>query len=1305
MRPEQPLLNICHASADYGWVHGRMLPALGLEDRQYRTRADDSQGELQLDEIRRAVEECRFTVLVASSAARWDRLAQFAASLAQHAALEQATPRLIIIARDFAFGSEAERMRLSLDQRALVGLDCSDEARTTEALARLRKLLALVEPVDQPPACPYPGLARFTAANRDLLFGRDGDRRALVQRIRARHSRILVVGPSGSGKSSLIHAAVLPELSPEEHVIYMVPRGGALDVALCATVDALDVAGLGAALERYAHAVRDATGAQVEAARAQLRALSAPDARHRLVVVDPLEEVFTEDDPAVRAVVLALLSGLWSLPWCTVILCMRADFYGALMVEPCWRELEASQYAVTGLDETGLRDAIVEPARRAGVHVDAALVERLIREIDRDRSSMALPLLQVALKELWTQLRWRYLTLADYERIMNHRQRGLAAVLAVHAEAVMQALVQPDDRAVAQRVVLDLVHLGEGRPHTRRQRTFDELRRSSDAPAQLERVLDALADGRLVTTSDGGRVAVSGHLGAASVHDPKADSDEHALTFGERHIDLAHDALITGWPALARWIAEHRDQLRTQRRLEARAATRALLGSDELPQVLSWISWTATPAGHAFGASEALRHLVRRSVVARRFRRGAFVAGAIAVVTAALVFGLQTRMLREERTKTQQSISKAAETAELIVYQLDTKLRTVACAEAFVVRDDLLKRARELFDNLRSLGTLSAEVERTETASKLAQAAHALERGRLNQAEALYREVLADAQRRVALDASDSGWQRDLSVSYSKLGEVAVSAGKLEDARGWFAKSLVATQALAMLDASNSRWQRDLSLSSNLLGELAVSEGRLEDARDWFARSLAVREALTTSDPSNSLWQRDLSVSYERLGGVMVSVGQLQAARGWFARSLAVRETLAAADPSHSGRRRDLSVSYERLGEVAVAAGKLEDARRWFEKSLAVREMLAAADPGNSGWQRDISVSYERLGGVALSGGGLEDARDWFEKALAVTRTLVAADPSNSRWRRDLSVSYDRMGDVALSAGKLEGARDWFERSLAVGKELATSDPSNSGWQRDLSVAYNKLGDVAVREGKLADARDWFEKSLAVGRELAAADPSNSGWQRDLSVAYNKLGDVAVREGKLERARDWFEKSLAVREALAAADPSNRGWQRDLSVSCNKLGEIALRAGKLDDARRLFETSLAVGRTLTTADPSNRVWQRDLSVSYNKLGEVAVAAGKLEQARSWFEKALAIARNLAGADRSNSEWQLDLCTSLARSALLARNPREARRYLDEARKSYGELQRGGYFKNDVRFTEIGAGLDSLAAQRNIAPSR
>lgn len=696
----RPLLHICYAQEDHAWVYGRMLPALGVVEGQCRTRADDALGDMQLDAIARAVEECRFTLLVASSASRWDKLTQFAAALAQHAGLERSAPRLVIIARDFTPGSETERARLSLAQRVLVGLDCSDEAHTVDALARLRGLLALEEPVDEPPACPYPGLERFTATNRDLLFGRDQDKQALLQRVYGHHTRILIVGPPGSGKSSLIHAAVLPELR-RDHVVQVVSRGSALAPALRTAVDALEVPELAAALDQYVTVVRGASDTRIEQARALLRTVPLPDARRRVIVLDPLEEIFAEGDGASRETLFSLLAGLWSLPWCTVILAMRADFYGALMVERCWRELEHSQYPVSPLDEEGLRAAIVEPAARVGVYVDPALVERLIREIDRDRSSVPLPLLQVALKALWAHLRWRYLTLANYERVVNHDQRGLAAVLAVHADGVVQALIGPGDWAVAQRILLDLVHLGEGRPHTRRRRTFEDLRSSGDRPEQLERVLEQLVAGRLVTLSDGAEVGAHGRAAGNAIAE-------------ERHVDLAHDALITGWPALAGWIAERRDDLRTQRRLEARAAGGGMLSASELPEFSRWIERIATPAGQTLGASAALRTLVRRSIVARRLRRAAFGFGLAAATTFAIVFGLQTVQLREERTRTLQKDRER----ERIAQERDEIFKKKG-----QVDDDLAQRLHELQEVRRDLtheqSTATERAQQAERAQRL----------------------------------------------------------------------------------------------------------------------------------------------------------------------------------------------------------------------------------------------------------------------------------------------------------------------------------------------------------------------------------------------------------------------------------------------------------------------------------------------------------------------------------------------------------------------------------------------------------
>jgi tetratricopeptide (TPR) repeat protein len=559
-QPDRPLLYVCYAPADEGWVHGRMLPALGLAQAQYCTRADDRLGEPQLTEIVKAIEGCLVTVVIASSASRWDPLLEHVASLALHAAIEAGEPRFLVATRDVPLES------LSLDKRALVGLDCSDEEKTVQSLERLRKRLDLRAPLFERPPCPYPGLHPFTKANRHLLFGRDDDKDEILQRIRAGHSKILLYGPSGTGKSSLVHSAVLPALPSQDYFYKVVESGGRPVSALRAAIRALALPGADAVLTKYLKAARGATDAELERARGVLDEIRVPDPRRRILVVDPLEEIFAEENTTWRTLFFHLLAALWSRPWCTVILCMRADFLGMLMSERCWRELDGSQRPVPPLQEAGLRAAIVMPARHEGVHVEEALVERLIREADLDRSPVPLPLLQVALEELWARLRWRYLTLASYEGIVRkgpwfsaddtqsssgeassrRARRGLSAVLAVHADRILQTLTEPGDREIAKHIFLDLIHLGEGRPHTRRRRTLRQLQRRDAPPEQLHRVLKKLVAGRLITTDVG---------------EPAPGA--------ERHFDLAHDALIDGWEVLATWVKEQRGELIRQRQLEA----------------------------------------------------------------------------------------------------------------------------------------------------------------------------------------------------------------------------------------------------------------------------------------------------------------------------------------------------------------------------------------------------------------------------------------------------------------------------------------------------------------------------------------------------------------------------------------------------------------------------------------------------------------------------------------------------------------------------------------------------------------
>jgi len=128
----------------------------------------------------------------------------------------------------------------------------------------------------------------------------------------------------------------------------------------------------------------------------------------------------------------------------------------------------------------------------------------------------------------------------------------------------------------------------------------------------------------------------------------------------------------------------------------------------------------------------------------------------------------------------------------------------------------------------------------------------------LRQAEAIFRP-LAES------DPANAGWQRDLSVSLIKLGDLAMAQGNLPEAARLFGESLRIRQRLAESDSANAAWQRDLSVSLIKLGELATAQGNLPEARRQFGEALRIAQRLAESDPANAEWQRDLAVSHFKL--------------------------------------------------------------------------------------------------------------------------------------------------------------------------------------------------------------------------------------------------------------------------------------------------------------------------------------------------------------------------------------------------------------------------------------------------------
>ncbi|MBP7692541.1 MAG: CHAT domain-containing protein, partial [Anaerolineales bacterium] len=393
---------------------------------------------------------------------------------------------------------------------------------------------------------PFKGLQYFSEHDADKFYGRELLTAKLAGKLRTSRFLPVIVGSSGSGKSSVIRAGVIPALKRGGALAdgTLPPEGSATWPAYLLTPTARPLQALAAALTRDTESL-SATTTLIDDLRIDPRALHLHVLKHLnrsqgsrlLVVVDQFEEVFTlcKDDAERRAFIDNLLyaaSETADGPT-VVIIVLRADFYAHCAQYANLREAVANRQEFVGpMSPEELRRAIEEPARAGGWDLEPGLVDLILKEVGQEPG--ALPLMQHALLETWKRRRGRLVTLRGY-----HEAGGIHGAIAKTAQAIYQAL-PPAQQAVAQRLFLQLVELGEGAQDTRRRARLEELSpRPEDRPS-VDQVLKKLVDNRLVVTTD-------------------------------TTAEVAHEALIREWPQLREWIDHNREGLRIHRDLSKTA--------------------------------------------------------------------------------------------------------------------------------------------------------------------------------------------------------------------------------------------------------------------------------------------------------------------------------------------------------------------------------------------------------------------------------------------------------------------------------------------------------------------------------------------------------------------------------------------------------------------------------------------------------------------------------------------------------------------------------------------------------------
>ncbi|MGH9438481.1 MAG: helix-turn-helix domain-containing protein, partial [Terriglobia bacterium] len=391
------------------------------------------------------------------------------------------------------------------------------------------------------PPCPYRGLLAFGEEDAEVFFGRED----LVQRLKEKllqSSMVQVSGCSGSGKSSLIAAGLVPALKHDDswRVLYCRPGGDPF-----ASLAAVLVPHLEPDLDEISRAAHlpKLRGVLEQGQLCYLlrQILASSGSRGLLLFIDQFEELYTHcGSPSIRESFLdslLVLEGLASAPGIRLVYTIRADFAHRLLSHRRFTDAtQDSDVKIGPMNREELDSVIRNPASLQGVRFEDGLAERILSDAGVEPG--ALPLLEFALTELWSRQADRMLTHAAYEQLGQ-----LSGAIAQRAEKAFRSLSSAQQEA-ARHLLTRLVHMADdGGEHTR------------------QRIPLAGLYGEEILNKDSGRKAVSLLTEARLITIGVASDGRQQMA------EITHEALVRRWPRLSQWLQEDREILVWRQRL------------------------------------------------------------------------------------------------------------------------------------------------------------------------------------------------------------------------------------------------------------------------------------------------------------------------------------------------------------------------------------------------------------------------------------------------------------------------------------------------------------------------------------------------------------------------------------------------------------------------------------------------------------------------------------------------------------------------------------------------------------------
>ena len=881
---------------------------------------------------------------------------------------------------------------------------------------------------------PFRGLLAFDASHADVFFGRDEVVRnlhdAVAEQVRGGLALTLVLGPSGTGKTSLIQAGLLPALARTRAA----DQVGVLASTTFALLDqgeqTLFTALAGALLdlqwgEHLAFPGENAISlglrlehdcASVVTALLALLATHAPGRPFMRfgVFLDGFEALFNNSRIAEseRVAFLHTLDQLARGGAALVIVACRNDFYPSIARYPLLTESRrhGGHFDLGAPGFSDIAQIIRRPAAAAKLTfgVDPATHARLDDILCESAAASpdALPLLQYCLHELYR------LRTADGELSFEafHQLGDLEGAIGQRAEQVVLGLTEEQRATLPHLMSLVTVLSVDGEHVTSQRAPLSALR--DDAAHQA---LTALIESRLFISDLAGATPVFG---------------------------IAHDAILRRWPRMTDWIAAHRNALRARGRLAQQAARWRDEGRPAdllLPEGKMLAEATEVLQAGVLALTEAERELIGAS--RRRARQRArlrWMAMTSIVALALLATGLGLSATAAKRSAEERR-NEAESLMHFMLGDFADKLRPLG-------RLDLLESVSgKALQYLR--GSRDDELSRTGLTlrAKGLQVIGEVSRSRGDSARAIdaltQANAILSAQHRLA--PNDIEVLKTLGANAYWVGQMHKDRNDLAAAEQAWRDYLRFSNLLHEREPDNPEWWVEQSYAHNNLGNLAITRGQPAQAVPLLVESIVLKRRALARAPDSATIAGDLAASYSWLASAKEALGELATAQQLRAEEIRLVERLRERFPTESMWVHRQAQALQRQAVIAMAMGQDDAALADILQAEQLYTQITAQEINNRRWQVELTViKQSRLRLLARK----RDPVQILPELAHVQQTLhamVTFDPKNTGWISREAVSRIRLALTLLAAGQIPAAQQHAQLALASLKQLYANNPGN----------------------------------------------------------------------------------------------------------------------------------------------------------------------------------------------------------------------------------------------------------------------